>query len=81
MKTLHVLLNVCCFQLRLPGIGEYNAVWDDKLGICYKLLKCTCDCIIGASIQSANDASQSIVGKVSKKCNSMVIKCVTNCSL
>ena len=48
--------------------SEYNAVWDEKLEICYTLLECAgCKEFIGVRVLSAHhsSANMNFVGKVS----------------
>ena len=47
--------------------GVYNAVWDDKVLLCYSLLRCKCDKLVGVSVHSSiiGDGFESLNEKVS----------------
>ena len=47
--------------------GAYNAVWDDKVLLCYSLLQCKCDKLVGVLVHSSitGDGVESLNEKVS----------------
>ena len=49
------------------GNGEYNAVWDEKLGLCYALVQCKCGTMVGVKVHTVQGTErlELLVGKVS----------------
>ena len=48
------------------GTGEYNAVWDEKLGLCYALVQCKCGTMVGVKVHTVQGVErlETLVGKV-----------------
>ena len=48
------------------GTGEYNAVWDEKLGLCYALVQCKCGIVVGVKLHTVQgvECLETLVGKV-----------------
>jgi len=46
--------------------GEYNAVWDEKLSLCYALVQCKCGTVVGVKIHAVQGTEhlETLVGKV-----------------
>ena len=55
--------------------GEYNAVWDEKLSLCYALVQCKCGSVVGVKIHAVQGTArlEALVGKVSQICSNKVI--------
>lgn len=53
--------------VRITEDGVYNAVWDDKVLLCYSLLQCKCDKLVGVLVHSSitGDGFESLNKKVS----------------
>ncbi len=51
-------------SLLSSGEGNYNAVWDNNLGLCYSLVKCPCDCRVGVVIHSSLNTPHPLLNKV-----------------
>ena len=51
--------------------GEYNAVWDEKLSLCYALVQCKCGSVVGVKIHAVQGTVrlEALVGKVSQICS------------
>ena len=64
---IYIILFMTTLQNHAAEDGMYNAVWDDKILLCYDLLQCQCSKVIGVSIHSTSgdENMQSLVGKVS----------------
>lgn len=55
--------------------GIYNAVWDEKILLCYDILQCKCGKQVGISIHatSFDKGLQSLIGKVSSFMSSYIL--------
>lgn len=60
------ILSILIYTLHTDS-GIYNAIWDDKVLLCYNLLQCKCGKQLGASVHSTScdNGLQALVGKVS----------------